>query len=167
LLNVRIQEAIIDNPLAFTAFIRIADDWSNTWKSLSDFSWKMPKAIVPDHPEVESFLRSSEKTLRYTNFTDSQQMNNLATDLEQNGSFMGFSVSVTPDAKVPCCEIVKTREYYTRVTRDFKRMKLESDELVKLRLKISQMRAKKLKAKRSTSIGVSSTFVPPAKRRTL
>ena len=167
LLNVRIQEAIIDNPLAFTAFIRIADDWSNTWKSLSDFSWKMPRAIVPDHPEVESFLRSSEKTLRYTNSTDSQQMNILATDLEQNGSFMGFSVSVTPDAKVPCCEIVKTREYYTRVTRDFKRMKLESDELVKLRLKISQMRAKKLKAKRSTSIGVSSTFVPPAKRRTL
>ena len=94
-------------------------------------------------------------------------MNILATDLEQNGTFMGFSVSVTPDEKVPCCEIVKTREYYTRVTRDFKRIKLESDELVKLRLKISQMRAKKLKAKRSNPIGVSSTFVPPAKRRTL
>jgi hypothetical protein len=79
---------------------------------------------------------------------------------------MGFSVSVTPDETFPCCEIVKTREYYTRVARDFKEMKSESDELTKLRQKVSRMRIKK-NTKRSAPKALSSTLVPPAKRRTL
>ncbi|XP_046448003.1 uncharacterized protein LOC124196808 isoform X1 [Daphnia pulex] len=168
LLNPQIEEAIAENLPAFTTLNRIADHCANKWKSLEvpKFSWQMPKATVPDHPEVEKFLRSPEKTLRYTNLSDNDQMYILATDLEKNGARMGFSVSVTPDETFPCCEIVKTREYYTRVARDFKEMKSESDELTKLRQKVSRMRIKK-NTKRSAPKALSSTLVPPAKRRTL
>jgi hypothetical protein len=168
LLNLQIEEAIAENLPAFTTLNRVADHCAYKWKSLEvpKFSWQMPKATVPDHPEVEKFLRSSEKTLRYTNLSDNDQMYILATDLEKNGARMGFSVSVTPDETFPC-EIVKTREYYTRVARDFKEMKSESDELTKLRQKVSLMRIKKQNTKRSAPKALSSTLVPPAKRRTL
>jgi hypothetical protein len=168
LLNLQIEEAIAENLPAFTTLNRVADHCAYKWKSLEvpKFSWQMPKATVPDHPEVEKFLRSPEKTLRYTNLSDNDQMYILATDLEKNGARMGFSVSVTPDETFPCCEIVKTREYYTRVARDFKEMKSESDELTELRQKVSRMRIKK-NTKRSAPKALSSTLVPPAKRRTL
>jgi hypothetical protein len=65
--NTSIHEAIVKSNFFFNAFIRIVDFWVSKWKSVKEpaFTWCMPKAIVPNHPEVESFLRSSQTDFYY------------------------------------------------------------------------------------------------------
>lgn len=52
-------------PSIFSTF-EVRKTWlENKLKEKPTFSWRMPEATVPDHPEVEKFLRSEAATLRY------------------------------------------------------------------------------------------------------
>jgi hypothetical protein len=95
LLNINIQE-ITKSPLASAAIIRIADNWVFKWKSVAEppFTWSMPKAVIPNLPQVQEFLRSSEKQLIYP-IEKRRHFLSFKEELNENNHLMRFSVSVS------------------------------------------------------------------------
>lgn len=114
--DLAIQRALKDSCPAVAAFLLIVDNWSlksASWKEPL-FSWNQPKAVLPDHPEVEAFLHSSLKSMTYKKFTRIAEARDFAKYLSYN-----FRVSVVTSAsgKQSQCIITKTRKQYER-TRD-------------------------------------------------
>ena len=69
-----------------------------------------PQVSLPDHPEVEEFLRSSQKdSMTYAKFKGVAEARNFAASLEKLGSTNGFVVKVTTVGVGKCarCEISK------------------------------------------------------------
>ena len=135
--NTEIQKSLCNSHLAFSAFELIVDHWVEQWKSLKEpqFSWQQHKAVLPDHPEVETFLRSPQWFMTYAKFTKAAEVRRFAQQLDEMESFGHFSVTVTRKGKgkTSRCDIAKDRRYFDRVLNSFQTRKSELDSLVKLR----------------------------------
>lgn len=79
-----------------TAFCLFLDQRINRLKSNSKpyLSWDHPYAVVPGHPEVEAFLRSSHKSMMYSRFTTFSGACKFAVRV--SGTKSGYSVQVNP-----------------------------------------------------------------------
>ena len=158
--NANIQDAIVNSSFSFDAFKRIVDYWVSKWKSLEEpsFTWCMPKAKVPNHPEVESFLRSALKDFYY-HIRSETSLKGFTEELIQNGPLNGFSVSVKKwFGADKVCQLEKTKEHHDRVTEPYRRLRLEIENVLKLRQSLSRRRAAaKLTEKRHLESVPSST----------
>ena len=143
--NTEIQKSLCNSHLAFSAFELIVDHWVEQWKSLKEpqFSWQQHKAVLPDHPEVEAFLRSPQWFITYAKFSKASEVRRFAQQLEEMEGSSNFSVSVTRKGKGKSsrCDIMKDRRYFDRVLNSFQTRKSELDSLVKVRDSLIQLRA--------------------------
>jgi hypothetical protein len=134
--NAELQQAIIQS-IGFPSCIRILDYWLLNSKSLIKpvFNWCQPEASLSSHPEVELFLRSSEKRLIYHKFRKLAECYVFAEELERTGTSDGFSVEVKCNRKVfdVRCKITKTKGLYEQSKKDFLLRKSELPELLQLR----------------------------------
>ena len=142
--NTEIQKSLCNSHLAFSAFELIVDHWVEQWKSLKEpqFSWQQHKAVLPDHPEVETFLRSPQWFMTYAKFTKAAEVRRFAQQLDEMEGFGHFSVTVTRKGKgkTSRCDFAKDRRYFDRVLNSFQTRKSELDSLVKIRDSQSQLR---------------------------
>ena len=170
--NVAIQRALKDSSPAFAAFVFIVDHWEQQSGSLTEpsFSWHQPEAVVLNHPEVQTFLRSSVQSMTYMKFSGIAEARRFASTLMRMGPSNNFNVSVTSSGigKLSQCVIMKNRDHFEQTRRNFLSRKTELVELVKLRDRISQenLRAKQLAdAISSEPITTDEVhIVPPPKR---
>ena len=134
--NVELQQAIVQS-VGFRSCIRMLDYWLLNSKSLQKpvFNWCQPEASLSSHPEVELFLRSSEKRLIYHEFRKLAECYVFANELERTGTSDGFSVEVKCNRKVfdVRCKITKTKGLYEQSKKDFLLRKSELPELLQLR----------------------------------
>ncbi|KAI9552309.1 hypothetical protein GHT06_022673 [Daphnia sinensis] len=79
-----------------TAFCLFLDQRISHLKSISKpyLSWDHPYAVVPGHPEVEAFLRSSQKSMMYSHFGTFSAACKFAVRV--SGTKNGYSVQVNP-----------------------------------------------------------------------
>lgn len=135
--DLEIQKALRNSPIALAAFGQIADNWAIQSASREEpkkrlFSWCRPKAVVPKHPEVQAFLRSSLESMTYRNFSKITEARRFAEYLEKSED---VSVTLSGIGKNSLCVITKTdRIDYTR--RNIFSEKAEVAKLVKLRDRI-------------------------------
>jgi hypothetical protein len=170
--NVAIQLALKDSSPAFAAFVYMVDHWVQQSASLTEpsFSWHQPGAVVLNHPEVETFLRSSVQSMTYMKFSGIAEARQFAAALERMGHSNNFGVSVTSSGigKYSQCVIIKNRDHFEQTRRHFLSWKTELVELVKLRNRISQenLRAKQLADAISSEPIMTDEvhIVPPPKR---
>ena len=101
-------------------------------------SWRQPNAVLPDHPEVETFLRSPHQVLIYAKFSGIGEARRFATKLEKMGPSSGFSVAVTASGvgKLARCEITKKRITPDLATQGVQANATEWEELTKLQLRL-------------------------------
>ncbi|EFX74642.1 hypothetical protein DAPPUDRAFT_307200 [Daphnia pulex] len=167
-----IQRALKDFAPAFAAFVHIVDHWAQRTEKLKEpiFSWQQSNAVVPNYPEVQTFLRSPEESMTYMKFGGIAEARRLADSLNAMGQSNNFSVSVTTSGsgKNSRCDIVKNRNQFERRARDFFSRKAELIELVKLRIRLGQeiAQAEQLAdAITSTPVATDEVcVVPPPKR---
>jgi hypothetical protein len=159
--NPVIKQAFTDSSLAFAAFATIVDNCSLKSASLKEppFSWHQREAVVPSHPEVQAFLRSSQESMTYTKFTGIAEARNFAAQLMRGSKHFSVSVTTSGAGKNSRCIITKTRKYYEEINQPFFTSKGELELLVKLRERLGQ---EKLKTKRGTADDVS--VIPSPKR---
>jgi hypothetical protein len=159
--NPVIKQAFTVSNLAFGAFATIVDNCSLKSASLKEppFSWHQREAVVPSHPEVQAFLRSSQESMTYTKFTGIAEARHFAEYLMEEST--NFSVSVSPSGagKNSRCIITKTRKQNERDKDECFIRKGELELLVKLRERLGQ---ENLKTKRGTADDVS--VIPSPKR---
>jgi hypothetical protein len=92
----------------------------------------MPKAVIPNHSEVEKFLRSSESHFTYPICID--HFREFKKDLGQTGPLIKFSVSVSDWNPLSSnCKLEKTIEYHQSVAESFRRLTLEMGDVQKFR----------------------------------
>ena len=143
--NTEFQKSLGNSLPAFSAFILIVEHWVEQWKSLKEpqFTWQQHKAVLPDHPEVEAFLRSPQWFITYAKFSKASEVRRFAQQLEEMEGSSNFSVSVTRKGKGKSsrCDIMKDRRYFDRVLNSFQTRKSELDSLVKVRDSLIQLRA--------------------------
>lgn len=79
------------------AFSLFLDQRINRLKAMTKpfLSWDYPYAVVPGHPEVEAFLRSSHKSLMYNHFSTFAAACKFAIQL--SGTKDGYSIHVNPE----------------------------------------------------------------------
>jgi hypothetical protein len=159
--NPVIKQAFTVSNLAFVAFATIVDNCSLKSASLKEppFSWHQREAVVPSHPEVQAFLRSSQESMTYTKFTGIAEARNFAAQLMRGSKHFSVSVTTSGAGKNSRCIITKTRKYYEEINQPFFTSKGELELLVKLRERLGQ---EKLKTKRGTADDVS--VIPSPKR---
>ncbi len=159
--NLVIKQALTDSSLAFAAFASIVDNCSQKSASLKNppFSWHQPEAVVPNHPEVEVFLRSNQESMTYMKFTGIADARHFATYLMRGSKNFSVSVTTSGAGKNSRCIITKTRKHYEEINQPFFTSKSELELLVKLREHLGQ---EQLKTKRVTADEVS--VIPPPKR---
>lgn len=144
--NVHVQEALLNSIPAFASFNRIVGHLGEQSKLLEDpstFSWVQPTAKVPNYPDVEAFLRSSEEKATFSNlFSGHEAARQFARELEADGPKKGCGVRVTicGDKNVVRCTIAKLRSYHDVVVKDFQKMKSELEQLVKLHQRVLEDR---------------------------
>jgi len=87
----------------------------------TEFSWQMPLATTPGHPQVEKFLRSNEQTMVYRNvFSSINHARNFANKYSsdtQSYSYSGpklYSVVIEADGRGgdAFVRLTKTKDYY-------------------------------------------------------
>ena len=72
-----------------------------------EFSWHQPKAVVPNHPQVQQFLRGPAQSFTYRNFNDRNHAENWANKHRyDHGCFM--TLTPTGSGSSAAVEIVKT-----------------------------------------------------------
>jgi hypothetical protein len=172
--DVTIQRALEHSSPAFIAFVRIVDYWVQESVSLIEpsFSWHQPEAVVSNHPQMQTFLRSSQESMTYMKFFGIAEARQFAQTLMSLGHSNNFSVSVTSSGcgKSSRCVIMKNRKHFeqTRKYREFLRRKTELIELVELRNHISQerLRAEQLAdAISSEPIATDEVCIVPSAKR--
>jgi hypothetical protein len=159
--NPVIKQAFTDSSLAFAAFATIVDNCSLKSASLKEppFSWHQSEAVVPNHPEVQAFLRSSQECMTYTKFTGIAEARNFAAQLMRGSKNFSVSVTTSGAGKNSRCIITKTRKHYEEINQPFFTSKGELESLVKLRERLGK---ENLKKKRVTADEVS--VIPSPKR---
>jgi hypothetical protein len=172
--NANIQEAIVKSPLASAAFIRIADNWISRWKSVAEpsFTWSMPEAVIPNHFEVQKFLRSSKTHFICDRLRSLQHFREFKEDLDQTGPLMKFSVSVSDwNPMDKNCRLEKTTEYHKSVVESFRRLTSEMDDVLEFRQSLSRNLAaaqstgkRQLKSVSSSSTSDEVIILSPPKR---
>jgi hypothetical protein len=137
-----IQRALKAFAPAFAAFVHIVDHWAQHSVNLKEptFSWQQSKAVVPNNPEVQTFLRSPLESMTYMKFGGIAEARRFADSLQAMGQSNNFSVSVTSSGsgKNSRCDIKKNRNFFERTTRKFFSRKAELIELIKLRNRLGQ-----------------------------
>jgi hypothetical protein len=141
-----ILRAIVDSPVAIDCFERIVDSFQ---KSLEFWvvpinSWCLPKAVVPNHPVVEAFLRSSQESMGYLNFKNIAEARIFAYYLENRED---VSVSLSGSGKNSQCFIRKMNN------KDYERRNVCAKQVAKcvellLNLIVPKKREKKQKTVR-------------------
>ena len=169
--DVPIQQALLNSLPAFVAFSRIANYWSEKWKTVKEpvFTWQQLEAKLPGHPEVETFLRSSNESFSYAKFASIADARYFAAELHRTGPTKGFSVSVKANGvgKSARCDIVKNRSHFDDVNRRFAAQKAESVQLSKLLQKLNAEWAKRVAAVTETPSEITPDevrIVSPPKR---
>ncbi|EFX79500.1 hypothetical protein DAPPUDRAFT_319335 [Daphnia pulex] len=98
----------------------------------------MPKAVIPNHFEVQKFLCSSKTHFIYR-LRSLQHFREFKEDLDQTGSLMQFSVSVSDwNPMDRNCRLEKTREYHKSVVESFRRLTSEMDDVLEFRQSLSR-----------------------------
>ena len=142
--NVDIQQAIVNSSSAFAAVIRIVNHWIERSENLvvPTFSWCQPEATLPEHGEVQLFLRSPKESMTYSAFGSISHAREFAEELENKASTNGFSVHVTPKGR-KCnvrCKIVKNRSFQEETVRAIVTRKSQVPQLVQLRERLTRER---------------------------
>lgn len=80
-----------------TAFCLFLEQRIDRLKAMTKpfLSWDYPYAVVPGHPEVEAFLRSSHKSLMYSQFPTFSAACKFA--IQMGGTKDGYSIRVNPE----------------------------------------------------------------------
>ena len=72
-----------------------------------EFSWHQPNAVVPNHPQVQQFLRGPAQSFTYRNFNDRNHAENWTNKHRyDHGCFM--TLTPTGSGSSAAVEIVKT-----------------------------------------------------------
>ena len=142
--NVDIQQTIVNSSSAFAAVIRIVNHWIERSENLvvPTFSWCQPEATLPEHGEVQLFLRSPKESMTYSAFGSISHAREFAEELENKASTNGFSVHVTPKGR-KCnvrCKIVKNRSFQEETVRAIVTRKSQVPQLVQLRERLTRER---------------------------
>ncbi|XP_046443523.1 uncharacterized protein LOC124193644 [Daphnia pulex] len=170
--DLSIQRALKAFAPAFAAFVHIVDHWDQRTVKLKEpaFSWQQSKAVVPNNPEVQAFLRSPEESMTYMKFSGIAEARRFADSLQAMEQSNHFSVSITTSGsgKNSRCDIKKNRNYCERSKQIIFFRKAELIKLIKLRNRLGQ----KIAQAEQLAAAISSTpittdevcVVPPPKR---
>ena len=142
-----LPEAVSASSSAFAALVSIVDHRVGQLSSIEAPSkWQQPSAELPDYPEVETFLRSNQEKMTFTQFANIVEARSFAEALEIEGPSKGFCVRVisSGNRKSARCDISKKPKYYDLLLKDFQIKKAELDSLVNLRHSLGQERARRL-----------------------
>lgn len=128
----------ISSPHSLSSFYSLLDRRIDYLKTVKEpvFSFEQPRAELPAHPEVQVFLRSSEKSMIYHGVASIFHARTFAEDLstmcvrEEWGS---VKVLVKGSARNAWCEIVKTRNLHQMKKKQYEIVQKELDEMVGLR----------------------------------
>ncbi len=145
-----IQRGIADSPIALDCFDRIVNSWAMQSESRVEpvVIWCRPKAHLPNHPQVERFLRSAEESMVYMNFCKITEARNFAQFLQN--TTQGVSVVASGSGKSSLCFIEK----FDYTGRNIDAEKMEVAALV-------QLRNRMVKKKGATKL----TVIPPPEKR--
>ena len=164
-----IQTVVKESSHAFAAFLRIVDKLTEKSAFLEEpaVDWRQSKACLPDHAEVEAFLRSSVQVMPYKKFTGIAEARHFAQRLEYMGKSNSFSVSVTVSGsgKQSRCIITKNCD---EKAKNFFSLKTDLKELVKLRQRlVKDLEAKPLARPISSGPNTDKEvrIVPPINKR--
>lgn len=126
------------SPPSLATFYVFLDRHIDYLKTIEEpvFSFGQPCAQLPQYPEVEVFLRSSEERMTYHNLASIFHARSFADELTKvclKNGWCSLKVQAMGSARSAFCEIVKTQDLYQMKMKRFQIVQQEVSEMLSLR----------------------------------